>query len=321
MILTQKWGLLILMNQITDLDAIRLNFSPNDLLLLNLALALIMYGVALDLSFKDFAYLAKNPKSFFLGLFSQFLLLPFLTWCLVLLMQPPPSVALGMFLVAACPGGNVSNFLSSLAGGNTALSVSLTAFSSSFSVVMTPLNFALWAGFYAPTSNLIQEIGLDYLDVFFTVALILGIPLVLGILTRRYRPLLADRFARILKPLSILIFGAFVVIAFLGNLDLFLTYISMIFVWVFAHNLVALGAGFLTGKLSGLPLPDIKTLTIETGIQNSGLGLVLIFTYFDGLGGMAIITALWGIWHLISGMTIASLWKLKVTPTNLELSK
>lgn len=309
------------MNPSTDLDSIRLNFSPNDLLLLNLALALIMYGVALDLRFRDFAYLAKNPKSFFLGLFSQFILLPFLTWCLVLLMQPPPSVALGMFLVAACPGGNVSNFLSSLAGGNTALSVSLTAFSSSSSIFMTPFNFALWASFYAPTSNLIREIGLDYYDVFITVALILGIPLLLGILTRHYRPILAERFAKILKPLSILIFAAFVVIAFLGNFDLFLDYISLIFLWVFAHNLVALGAGYLTGKISQLPLADVKTLTIETGIQNSGLGLVLIFTYFDGLGGMAIITALWGIWHLISGLTIASLWKPKATPANLELSK
>jgi bile acid:Na+ symporter, BASS family len=312
---------LISMNSITDLDAIRLNFSPNDLLLLNLALALIMYGVALDLRLSDFTYLVKNPKAFFLGIFSQFLLLPFLTWCLVVLMQPPPSVALGMFLVAACPGGNVSNFLSSLSGGNTALSVSLTAFSSSSSVFMTPFNFALWAGLYGPTSTLIREIGLDYFDVFLTVALILGIPLILGILTRHYRSFLAERLAKILKPLSILIFAAFIVIAFLGNLDLFLTYISMIFLWVFTHNLVALGAGFLTGKISRLPLPDIKTLTIETGIQNSGLGLVLIFTYFDGLGGMAIITALWGIWHLISGMAIAGLWKSKGLPTNLELSK
>ncbi|MEP2348896.1 MAG: bile acid:sodium symporter, partial [Algoriphagus sp.] len=152
------------MNPNTELDSIQLNFSSSDLLLLNLALALIMYGVALDLRFEDFKYLAKNPKGFFLGVFSQFLLLPFLTWCLVLIMKPPPSVALGMFLVAACPGGNVSNFLTSLAKGNTALSVSLTGFSSIISIVSTPLNFALWAGLYAPTSNLLREISLDYAD-------------------------------------------------------------------------------------------------------------------------------------------------------------
>ncbi|MFC3881350.1 bile acid:sodium symporter family protein [Algoriphagus namhaensis] len=297
------------MNSNIELDSIRLNFSPNDLLLLNLALALIMYGVALDLRFSDFKYLFKNPKGFFLGVFSQFLLLPFLTWVLIWIIAPPPSVALGMFLVASCPGGNVSNFLSNLAGGNTALSVSLTGFSSSISIITTPLNFALWAGLYPPTANLLREISLDYGEVFTTVALILGVPLILGILTRQYAPQLATKASKILKPLSILIFSAFVVIAFLGNLDLFLQFISLIFLWVLLHNLVALGAGFFTGKIFKMPLADVKSLTIETGIQNSGLGLVLIFTYFDGLGGMAIITAWWGIWHLISGMGIASLWK------------
>lgn len=299
------------MTQENPLDSITLNFSQGDLLLLNLALALIMFGVALDLKWEDFRYLVKNPKAFFLGIFSQFLLLPFLTWVLISLIQPPPSVALGMFLVAACPGGNVSNFLTSLARGNTALSVSLTAFSTVISIVSTPLNFALWAGFYQPTSILLREISLDITDVFFTVAIILGIPLILGILTRQKFSNFADKASKILKPLSILIFAAFVGLAFAGNFDIFIQYISLIFLWVLAHNFLALSAGFLTGMLGRLPVPDVKTLTIETGIQNSGLGLVLIFTYFDGLGGMAIITALWGIWHLISGMAIASLWKLR----------
>ncbi|MBA4302080.1 MAG: symporter [Cyclobacterium sp.] len=299
------------MSSSNPLDSIRLNFSQGDLLLLNLALALIMYGVALDLRWEDFRYLLKNPKGFFLGIFSQFLLLPFLTWVLISIIKPPPSVALGMFLVAACPGGNVSNFLTSLAKGNTALSVSLTGFSSILSIFSTPLNFALWAGFYEPTSLLLREISLNISDVFFTVGIILGLPLIMGIFTHKRFPKFADKAAKILKPLSILIFAAFVGLAFAGNFNIFIQYIGMIFVWVLAHNFIALSTGFLTGKLGGLPIADIKTLTIETGIQNSGLGLVLIFTYFEGLGGMAIITALWGIWHLISGMTIASLWKLR----------
>ncbi|WP_288372527.1 bile acid:sodium symporter family protein [uncultured Algoriphagus sp.] len=293
------------MNPSHDLDAVALNFSPNDLLLLNLALALIMYGVALDLRVEDFKYLIKNPKAFFLGVFAQFLLLPALTLLLIYVMRPPASVSLGMFLVASCPGGNVSNFLSNLAKGNTALSVSLTGFSTIGSIFLTPINFALWAGFYGPTRELLREISLDISEVFLTVSLILGIPLVLGILTRNFYPQLADRAKKILQPLSILIFAAFVVVAFMGNLDIFLEYISVIFLWVLTHNAVALSAGFFTGFFGKLPFPDIKTLSIETGIQNSGLGLVLIFTYFNGLGGMAIITALWGIWHLISGMALA----------------
>lgn len=293
------------------LDAVRLNFSQGDLLLLNLALALIMYGVALDLRWSDFKYLIHHPKSFFLGVFSQFLALPFLTWGIISQLNPLPSVALGMFLVAACPGGNVSNFLTNLAKGNTALSVSLTAFSSVAAIFLTPLNFALWAGFYSPTSLLLKEISLDISEVFFTVGIILGIPLLLGIITRQRLPEMASKASKILKPLSIVIFAAFVIIAFSGNFNLFTQYIGMIFFWVLMHNFAALGAGFLTAKVGKLPLADIKTITIETGIQNSGLGLVLIFTYFEGLGGMAIITAWWGIWHLISGMTLASLWKNK----------
>lgn len=296
----------------SPLDSIRLNFSPGDLFLLNFALALIMYGIALDLRWEDFRYLIKNPKSFFLGVFAQFIVLPFLTWAMISLFHPPPSVALGMFLVAACPGGNVSNFLTSLAKGNTALSVSLTAFSSVLAIGVTPLNFALWAGMYEPTEMLLREISLDIRDVFFTVGIILGLPLVLGILTRQKAPKLAAKASKVLKPLSLLIFAAFVIVAFAGNIELFAQYIGAIFLWVLAHNLIALTAGFVTAKLGGLPIADVKTITIETGIQNSGLGLVMIFTYFGGLGGMAILTAWWGIWHLISGMAIASLWKKSV---------
>lgn len=291
------------------LDSVRLNFSQGDLLLLNLALALIMYGVALDLRWEDFRYLVKNPKGFFLGIFSQFLVLPFLTWVLISLINPPPSVALGMFLVAACPGGNVSNFLTNLAKGNAALSVSLTGFSSILAIFTTPLNFSFWAGLYKPTALLLRTISLDIWEVFFTVGIILGVPLILGILTHQKFPELASKISKVLKPLSILIFAAFILVAFAGNFDIFRQFIGLIFLWVIAHNFTALSAGFLTGKLGGLPLADVKTLTIETGIQNSGLGLVLIFTYFEGLGGMAIITAWWGIWHLISGMAIAGFWK------------
>ncbi|WP_026951579.1 bile acid:sodium symporter family protein [Algoriphagus mannitolivorans] len=293
----------------TELDSIRINFSPDDLFLLNFALALIMYGVALELSWKDFKYLAQNPKGFFLGIFSQFAALPLLTFVLVKWIDPPPSVALGMFMVAACPGGNVSNFLSAFAKGNTALSVSLTAFSTAFSIILTPLNFAFWAGLHAPSSLLLKEISLDISEVFFTIGIILGIPLILGLLTRQFQAKLADRLMKILQPLSILIFAAIIILAFLGNLELFLQIIGLIFLWVLSHNLLALSSGFFIAKAARLPRADVKTLTIETGIQNSGLGLVLIFTYFEGLGGMAIIAAWWGIWHLISGLTVASIWR------------
>lgn len=294
---------------IEQLDSSILNFNQDSLFLLNLSLAIIMFGVALDLKAQDFSYIGKKPKAFLAGILSQFLVLPFLTLVLVHLIQVPPSVALGMFLVAACPGGNVSNFMTHLAKGNTALSVSLTAFSTAFSIFLTPLNFALWASFYSPATEMLQIISLSYFEVFQTVALILGIPLMIGMYINSHYPNWAQKATRVLKPLSILIFAGFVVIAFMGNYHLFLQFIGLIFFWVLGHNMTALLAGFSLAKVFRLPLADTKTLTIETGIQNSGLALVLIFTYFDGLGGMAIIAAWWGIWHIVSGMSLAFVWK------------
>lgn len=292
-----------------ELDQMQINFGEDSLFLMNVSLAVIMFGVALEIKLSDFKYLWSHPKSFLLGITSQFLLLPFLTWVLVLFIQPSPSVALGMFLVAACPGGNISNFLTNYARGNSALSVSLTAFATISSIVLTPFNFALWSGLYSPSALLLKSISLNYSDVFETVALILGIPLILGIYVNKKKPFLAEKIASLLKPISVVIFISIVIIAFYSNFDLFIKVIGWVFGLVLMHNLVALGSGFSLSKVFGLTLEDTKTLTIETGIQNSGLALVLIFNYFDGLGGMSIIAGWWGIWHIVSGLTIASLWK------------
>jgi len=291
------------------LESVQLNFLPSDLLGLHLALGVIMYGVALEVRWEDFSYLRKNPRGFLLGVFSQCMLLPFLTWVFVSILQPPPSIALGLFLVAACPGGNVSNFLTHFAKGNTALSISLTAFSSVAAVILTPFNFTFWASTYAPTSILLKEICLEPYEIFFSVGILLGVPLVLGILTSSQLPRLSQKLIKVIKPMSLVFFAGFILMAFANNFSLFIDFIGTIFLWVFLHNGLALTAGFATGIIGKLPYTDIKTLSIETGIQNSGLGLVLIFSFFDGIGGMAIIAAWWGIWHLISGIILASYWR------------
>jgi BASS family bile acid:Na+ symporter len=203
----------------------------------------------------------------------------------------------------------VSNFLTHFAKGNTALSISLTAFSSIAAVVLTPFNFTFWASTYPPTSILLKEIQLDPYEIFFSVGVLLGVPLVLGMLTSSQVPKLSQKISKVIKPMSLVFFAGFILMAFANNFSLFINYIGTIFLWVFLHNGLALTAGFATGKIGKLPYADIKTLSIETGIQNSGLGLVLIFSFFDGLGGMAIIAAWWGIWHLISGIILASYWK------------
>ncbi len=298
----------MLLNQI-NLDDIVLNFNKDTLAILNISLAIIMYGVALDLRVEDFVSLVKKPKSLIAGLLSQFFVLPLLTFVLVSIWQPLPGLALGMFMVAACPGGNVSNFLSAFARGNAALSVALTGFSTLFALMLTPLNFTFWSSLYGPSSELLRTINLDLGDVFKTILLILGMPLVLGMLTTKYFPSFAQKSSPIIRKLSILIFAAFVFFAFKANFQVFLNYAGLIVLLVFVHNLVGLLGGFGMGLLFRVPKADKRTITIETGIQNSGLGLILIFEYFDGVGSMALIAAWWGIWHLLSGFTLAYFWR------------
>ncbi|MBS3773804.1 MAG: bile acid:sodium symporter family protein [Bacteroidales bacterium] len=295
------------------LDEVRLNFSPSGLLVLNISLAFIMFGVALEINTENFKKILKHPKSAVIGFLSQFLILPALTFLLVLLIQPTASVALGMLLVASCPGGNISNFISHLARGNTALSVTLTGFATLGSIFLTPLNFAFWGGLYEKASNLIMPIEIDPWHMLQTVVILLGIPMVLGVLFSRKFPETTRRIVRPIKIMSIIIFAGFVVVALSNNFSYFIEYIHLIFLIVLAHNGLALVAGFSIGTAFNLPRIDRRSVTIETGIQNSGLALVLIFNpnIFGGLGGMAFIAAWWGIWHIIAGMVIAGIWSRK----------
>lgn len=293
------------------IDEAVLNFSPENLLLLNISLGIIMFGVAINLRVEDFVNVLRTPKSALAGVLSQFFVLPFLTFILIWMLEPLPSIALGMMLVAACPGGNISNFMSSMAKGNTALSVSLTAISSTLAIVMTPINLTFWASLYPPTASILTEVSLSFWDLLQTILMILLVPIVLGMLVRKHKPKVADRLHPIMHYSSIAIFAAIVFMAFSANFDLFLAFIHIVVFLVLIHNAVALSCGYLLARLFQLPAPDQRTLAIETGIQNSGLGLILIFAFFNGLGGMAIVAAWWGIWHIISGLSMAYFWSRK----------
>ncbi|MEO9894597.1 bile acid:sodium symporter family protein [Aurantibacter sp.] len=290
------------------IDTVHINFNTETIWLLNSALALVMFGIALEISLKDFENLFKNPRPVVTGVISQFLILPAITFLIVYFITPTPSIALGMFLVAACPGGNISNFITYLAKGNTALSISLTAIATLLAIVMTPLNLQFWGSLYAPTAAILQDISVSPFEMFKLVSLLLGIPLLLGMLVNSYKKELAKKMARVLKVASVVIFIALIIIAFYKNLEIFTQYIFYVFWIVLLHNLIAFFTGFSFAKIMGLSNVNVRTITIETGIQNSGLGLLLIFTFFEGLGGMALLAAFWGIWHLISGLILATIW-------------
>ena len=292
---------------VNEIDAVLLNFSPMSLQILNIVLAVVMFSIALELRPRAFTRLFHAPKALLTGLCSQFLLLPALTFALVLVTQPQPSIALGLMLVAACPGGNISNFITHRAGGNSALSVSLTACSTVAAIILTPANIAFWGSFYGPTREILRQTSIDPLSVAITVGILLILPLCLGMLLNVQRPDITARLRRPMQYVSMGIFIAFVVLALAANWSLFLSYATAVAALVFLHNALALGAGFGIATLAGLSSFDRRSITIETGIQNSGLGLILIFGFFDGLGGMAIVAAFWGMWHIISGISLAGL--------------
>ena len=297
-----------------ELDAVRLHFSPQSLWLLNLSLGVIMFGVALNLTVNDFKRLARHPRSALIGVCSQFLLLPAITFLLVWLLQPRPSVGLGLILVAACPGGNISNFMSLNAGGNTALSVTLTAVATVGAIVLTPLNLSFWGGLYPPAASILTSVDVSFWRVVQTVALILGVPLVLGMSVRRMAPERAQRLSRWMQGLSILLFAGIVLFALRANFQYLVGYVGVMFDLVLIHNGVALMAGYQLAYWTRLPRKDRQTLALETGIQNSGLGLILIFNFFDGLGGMAVVAAWWGVWHIVSGLALSFYWRSRPIP-------
>ena len=302
------------------IDNLQVSLNAGGMNTINIVLAFVMFGVALGIKPGIFVDVFKKPKSVILGACTQLILLPALTCLLAICMGSwiSPMMGLGMVLVAACPGGNISNFMSSLAKANVELSVSLTAISTALAVIMTPFNFWLWGTVYLHFAHVAGEVPtlvIPLWEVFKTIFILLGIPLVAGILTSRYLPKVANALKKPLQWISIVFFIAMVILSFSSNMAAFLQCVKYIFLVVFVHNLLALCLGFSMGTLFKVPAKDRRTLTIETGIQNSGLGLALmlgttIFANFPPHGGMLVITAWWGIWHIVSGLTVATIFNL-----------
>lgn len=305
--------------QLESLSDLTINFGQGGTTIVNILLAFIMFGVALGIKLDTFKDVFKNPKSLIVGLVLQWVCLPALTTLLAILMNNwiTPMVALGMILVSSCPGGNISNFMSSFAKGNVELSVSMTAITSAFATLITPLNFFLWGNLYYRTVSIagdVPELVIPFLPMFGQVLILLGIPIVLGMLFAKYYPKATEKIMKPFQVLSIVVFFGMVIIAFAQNFQIFIDNIIYVFFIVLIHNACALGLGYGGGALFKRPAIDRRSLTIEVGIQNSGLGLVLLFNpvifppeiWHHQYGGMLLVTAWWGVWHIVSGLTVAT---------------
>lgn len=292
----------------TDIDLVRLNFNPQTLFLLNCVLGLVMFGVSLELKAEDFRAALQTPRALVIGLLGHHLVFPAFTFLLVLLLQPRPSIALGMILVSSCPAGNISNFLTHFARGNTALSVSISTLSTLAAIVMTPLNIAFWGGLYEPAQPILRQVAVNPLEMLLHVFLLLGLPLAIGLFVSSRWPRFTGRARKPMKIFSLGFFLLFVLAALAANWQYFLQFVGIVVGVVFVHNALALLTGYGVAFAAGLPERDRRAVSIECGIQNSGLGLILIFNFFDGIGGMAVVTAWWGIWHIIAGLSVATFW-------------
>lgn len=278
-----------------------LNFTPGSLFALNVCLAFIMFGVALEIKPEHFYQLRNNKKALLTGLVSQYVFLPVVTVLLIYMLEPAPGIALGMILVAACPGGNASNFFSLLAKGHIALSVTLTAFTSLFAFLITPLSFFFFSSLVPGLSENVKSLEISFFDLFKNMVGILLLPLIAGMLFSHYLTETSRKIAKGIRILSILMLIGFILVALNNNRQAFMDHILTVFWLVVLHNGIGLiGAYYFSSLLKNGEAVN-RTVAIETAIQNSGLGLVLIFTFFEGNGSMALVAAWWGVWHLISG--------------------
>jgi bile acid:Na+ symporter, BASS family len=298
------------------IDQLQLSFDPRAVQVLNAMLATVVFGAALDVRIADFVGIVASPKGPLIGALSQFVLLPALASLIVWLLQPAPSIALGIMLVAACPGGVTSNFLTMLARGNVALSISISAFSTLVAMVMTPFNFTFWGRLNPVTSDLLREIAVDPMDILWSAFYMLIVPTIVAMAVQHWRPALASRLLRPVRVLGVGLLLGLVAWGLVANFRHFLDYIGLAFFIVLIVNGSGLTVGYFVSWLAGLSHYDAKAVSIETGLQNTGFGLVLVFNFFGGLGGMALIAAWWSVWHLVTGLGLALLWaRMSATPS------
>lgn len=284
-----------------QLDAMRIALDPTSQLILAAGLFTIMFSVALGLKVDDFAAIAKRPIAYVAGAIGQIAGLPLITLGLVFLLSPPASIALGMIVVASCPGGNVSNMMTYFGRGDVALSVALTATSSLVAAFLTPALILMWANLYPPTANLLDRIDFDPLSFILQTTALLAVPLLSGMALAHWAPSLAERLQ---KPGALIGAGLIIIIVITGTIDMtprLFAATGLIMPPVIIHSFSAFALGALIGVAIQATTPVRRTLTFEIGLQNTGLALVILLGQLDGLGGAAAVAAVWGVWHLIAG--------------------
>lgn len=278
-------------------------------LVLSLVLMTMVFSVALELRAADFRRVAQMPRAVVAGLVPQFVLLPVATWLATLWLDLPPATEAAMILVACCPGGSLSNVVTHLSGGHVALSVSISAVAALIALVATPLNFAWMIAANPVTAGWLTTLEIDPRGIWWSLLALLALPMAAGMLLHRQRPALAARLRRPLGRFSLFALLAFIAIGLVRERHLLTAQILPQFTVVVLHNAAGLLLGWLAATAFRVAERDRRAITIEGGMQNSGLALGIIAVQFGGDLGMVIVASLWGIWHIVSGLSLAGWWR------------
>lgn len=261
-------------------------------------LGLVMFGMGLTLKGEDFREVARHPIRVLIGVLAQFVIMPGLAWLLCNLLQLPAEIAVGVILVGCCPGGTASNVMTWLSRGDVALSVAITSVTTLLAPLVTPALVWLLASAWLPVS---------FAAMFLSILQVVLVPIALGLLAQR---LLGERTRQVAEVLPLVsVFSIVVIIAAVVAASQARIAESglLIMAVVMLHNGFGLLLGYLTGKLTGMPLAQRKALAIEVGMQNSGLGAALANAHFSPLA--AVPSALFSVWHNLSGSLLAALFR------------
>ena len=274
-------------------------FLPLDMWMINPLLGVIMFGMGLTLKPQDFRVVIQHPKDVLIGCLAQFTAMPLIAWLLVKLFALPDELALGVILVGCCPGGTASNVITFLARGDLALSVGMTAMSTLLAPVLTPLLVWLMAG---------TMVNVDTVGMLLSILYVVVAPIAAGFLVQRFFPRFTQHIVTYLPAFSTLVIAFVVALIVSHTADRLLTGGLLVVLVVMLHNVMGLAVGYAIGRVLNLSAPKRKAISIEVGMQNSGLASSLATLHFAAYPMATIPGAIFSVWHNISGALVARIY-------------
>ena len=291
-----------------EIDQAQFAFNEKAALVVAIMVAFLVFAISLDLTTQHFRDVAKKPKATIVGLIGQLLFLPAVAWAIGRYMVDTPSVAMGLLLVACCPSGALSNYLTSVAKGDVALSVTISAFTTVLSIPLTPIFFSFWASQNPAIKELIKKFHIEPKQVVVGLVIMLAVPVGAGMLVRAKRPALADKWRVWVRRAAILVFSVMVVMVLGSNMKILAKFAGESLLPVALAFAGSMLVGWAFAWIARVGAADRRAITFEIGLQNVAMALAISIALFPGLTGAAVACAMWGAVHVVGGLALAAAW-------------